>query len=214
MGEPNNTWIGDFHKALEERKEPVVEIEMPAEPAAPTAANQGLADWVKKMGGTMNVRPDDISYFNRVVAPQIEEQWGRIAAEVFDHAFEPPTLVTDDELDALRAMAIRAGERSMLSHMDVVVTKADQDLADMCRYTDGGERPISPALMADIARVCAIARACGFPEWRPELNRLCPPLYQNWGSDLDQQSAPLSLENPLRMSYDTWRKINASSSAT
>ena len=53
MTEPNNQWIGDFHKALEERKEPRVEAPKPSEPAPTSNSSQGLADWVKKMGGAL-----------------------------------------------------------------------------------------------------------------------------------------------------------------
>jgi hypothetical protein len=77
MTEPNNQWIGDFHKALEERKEPRVEAPKPAEPASTSNPSQGLADWVKKMGGaltesdfrriasTFPTRAESVSYFGQ-----------------------------------------------------------------------------------------------------------------------------------------------------
>jgi hypothetical protein len=51
MTEPNNDWVSDFHKALEQRKEPKVESAEPpvslGEPSPPTIPS--VADWVKRM---------------------------------------------------------------------------------------------------------------------------------------------------------------------
>lgn len=49
----DSKWIGDFHKALEERKEPKAEPPAPAAQPAPSPKPEGLADWVKRMGGTL-----------------------------------------------------------------------------------------------------------------------------------------------------------------
>jgi len=67
MTEPNNAWVGDFHKALEQRKEPRAE-------AATVTERPTL--------------PEGMSYFDRVIAPQTKEQWHRITAEVYNRAFE------------------------------------------------------------------------------------------------------------------------------
>ena len=54
MTEPNNKWIGDFHKALEERKEPPKQFTPPSPKEATNPfLNHPVPDWVKKMGGAL-----------------------------------------------------------------------------------------------------------------------------------------------------------------
>jgi hypothetical protein len=178
MTEPNNAWIGDFHKALEERKEPRVEAPKPAEPAPTSNPSQGLADWVKKMGGaltesdfrriasTFPTRVDGAMY-GRPTLPE-----GMSYFDSRDRAFEPYLLYcgkiayTRREIgdNVRKGPKTEPGVRSLISRSAAgrPVSKVDEALADLCRYTDGGERPISRALLADIAMVCAIARAEGF----------------------------------------------------
>jgi hypothetical protein len=56
MTNSNNQWIGDFHKALEERKEPKPEPDKPS--PAPFPRVPTLADWVKQMGGGIGPKGD------------------------------------------------------------------------------------------------------------------------------------------------------------
>lgn len=59
----NNAWIGDFHKALEERKEPKAEPPASASQPAPSPKPEGLADWVKRMGGTLVGEPGGVTAY-------------------------------------------------------------------------------------------------------------------------------------------------------
>lgn len=61
----NNQWIGDSHKALEERKEPRVEppASAPQQPAPSSEPAKGLADWVKRMGGTLVGDPGGVTTY-------------------------------------------------------------------------------------------------------------------------------------------------------
>lgn len=82
-------------------------------------------------------------------APITPAEWRKLMADVKKLA-EPPKSMS------------REGERSFLSRIvvrdGVEVTDADRNLADMVRYTDGGERDIPPSVMADIVWACALAR--------------------------------------------------------
>ena len=80
----NNDWIGDFHKALEERKEPAPE---PPPLSAATDPSRAVVDWVKRMAGPL-VDPDGIRRFcdlggePQTVLEATWERCNRIAANI------------------------------------------------------------------------------------------------------------------------------------
>lgn len=175
--EPNNPWIGDFHKALAERNEPKADVgpgQPTADPAPP--ANQGLADWVKRMGGA---KPGGATFVPSSVwgtgwRSALQNEWQRIVAETYNRAFEPPQMVEpsqDNPGDGAAKSCPADVSHGYLNPswpgcdpMNMPpVSPRDQELAQHAL-----EYVVGP--LADIAQACAIAREEGF-----QAGRYIPP---------------------------------------